>query len=193
MSADRACRVLTVAVLILVVGAVAVGIVGLTGCRTVSEFFDGKATVNKTTILLAVFIAAGIGALVAGWVGILAGGGAGTATTWLSATAPDGSALPPPHIPTFLESLLGFLGTTAGLVIVGLVAWALWNKREWIVKALRGPKGTRFQAAVHALWGGERTRPKPKLTGDGSADLYLENETRAVVDRIYARKDKDTP
>lgn len=130
-------------------------------CRTVNEFFDGKATVNKTTILLAILVASAVGAIVTGWFGVLAGGGAGTATTWLSATSPEATPLAPPHIhiPTFWESLVGFLGTTAGLAIVALVLWATWVRREWIVQAIRGPRGFRLQAARHAIWGGSKTRP----------------------------------
>lgn len=159
MTADRALKVMNWSVMALVVGALLLGLACL-GCRTVSEFFDGKATVNKTTILLAVLVAASVGALLAGWMGIALGTGSGTATAWLSATSPDGTPLASPHVPTFWESLMGFLGTTAGLVIAGLVVWVLWNKREWIVKALRGPKGFRLKAALHAFWGGSRFRPQ---------------------------------
>lgn len=176
MTVDRALKLVNWAVLVLVVGTVLFcAAMMVPGCRTISEFFDGKATVNKSTILLAVLVAAAVGALVTGWFGILAGGGAGTATTWLSATSPDGTPLPAPHVPTFWESLWSFLGTTTGLVVAGLVLWALWNKREWIVKTFRGQKGFRLQAALHAIWGGSRFRPP-------------DDTTRAV-----ARLTKDSP
>jgi hypothetical protein len=79
---------------------------GMAGCRTFGEFLDGSAHVNKTTILLAVFVAAGIAGLVTGLLGIIGGAGGGAAAVWLSTTDPAARAqLAPPDVglPWYLD------------------------------------------------------------------------------------------
>lgn len=83
---------------------VVVSLVALVGCRTMSEFIDGSTSVNKTTILLAVVVSAGVAGIVTGFVGILAGVGSGTAMTWLSTTqSSDPGAIQAPSLPWYLD------------------------------------------------------------------------------------------
>lgn len=93
MNTDRALMWTTRIVLGLVVVALLVALYGLAGCRSISEAVDGKATVNKSTILLGVGAAATVPALLPGWIGALAGAAVGIAITWLSATASDQQAV----------------------------------------------------------------------------------------------------
>lgn len=125
MTIYRAYKVATWTVIGLMVASVAFCLFSVTGCRTVGEFFDGKATVNKTTILLAILVAAGVAGLVTGWIGIALGGGSGLATTWLSTTSSDDpGAFQPPQMPwyldpwVFIRPILTWFGIAVGLGLI---------------------------------------------------------------------------
>jgi hypothetical protein len=121
----------------------------LASCRTVSEFVDGKITVNKLPVIIAIFVAAVVAALVAGWMGVALGGASGMATTLLSTTSPEGHPVfEIPPAPWYFDPFAYLRAALTWLGIAIVVGLAFERSRQQTFAFLRDL----FSFPPHPIW-----------------------------------------